>query len=169
MYIVDANVLIEAKNRYYAFDIAPGFWAWLDQAHTAAQVCSIEPVYDELIVGDDELAEWAKGKRAFFRAIDKSTPQHFGPLSAWAQSKSFTPGALANFTGNNADYLLVAYARAHAHTVVTHEISQPNARARVLIPDACMAMGVSTMNTFDMLRKTGAQLQLTVPSTPEKD
>ncbi|PMD04330.1 DUF4411 family protein, partial [Brevibacterium paucivorans] len=26
MYLLDANVLIEAKNRYYAFDIAPGFW-----------------------------------------------------------------------------------------------------------------------------------------------
>jgi hypothetical protein len=26
MYVVDANVLIEAKNRYYAFDLAPGFW-----------------------------------------------------------------------------------------------------------------------------------------------
>ncbi|MFC2625050.1 MAG: DUF4411 family protein [Propionibacterium acidifaciens] len=25
MFLVDANVLIEAKNRYYAFDIAPGF------------------------------------------------------------------------------------------------------------------------------------------------
>lgn len=29
-YLVDANVLIKAKNRYYAFDIAPGFWKWLD-------------------------------------------------------------------------------------------------------------------------------------------
>lgn len=25
MYLLDANVLIEAKNRYYGFDIAPGF------------------------------------------------------------------------------------------------------------------------------------------------
>lgn len=33
MHLVDANVLIEAKNRYYAFDIAPGFWAWLEQGH----------------------------------------------------------------------------------------------------------------------------------------
>ena len=29
MFLIDANVLIEAKNRYYAFDIAPGFWYWL--------------------------------------------------------------------------------------------------------------------------------------------
>lgn len=33
-YLIDANVLIEAKNRYYAFDIAPGFWKWLDRAGT---------------------------------------------------------------------------------------------------------------------------------------
>lgn len=33
MYLIDSNVLIEAKNRYYAFDIAPGFWTWLEQAH----------------------------------------------------------------------------------------------------------------------------------------
>ena len=25
-YLLDSNVFIEAKNRYYAFDICPGFW-----------------------------------------------------------------------------------------------------------------------------------------------
>jgi len=43
MFLVDANVLIEAKNRYYAFDIAPGFWAWLDQAHHDAVAAASEP------------------------------------------------------------------------------------------------------------------------------
>ncbi|MCG7301294.1 DUF4411 family protein [Brevibacterium ravenspurgense] len=44
MYLLDANVLIEAKNRYYAFDIAPGFWDWLHQAHLQSLACSIEAV-----------------------------------------------------------------------------------------------------------------------------
>ncbi|WP_196717580.1 DUF4411 family protein [Actinomyces trachealis] len=26
MYLLDAHVLIDAKNRYYVFDIAPGCW-----------------------------------------------------------------------------------------------------------------------------------------------
>lgn len=30
MFLLDANVFIEAKNRYYGFDICPGFWRWLD-------------------------------------------------------------------------------------------------------------------------------------------
>lgn len=62
--------------------------------------------------------------------------------------------------GTNADYLLVAYAREHQHTLVTHERPQPNARARVLIPDACLAMEVSTTDTLQMLRQTGARHHL---------
>lgn len=160
MYLIDANVLIEAKNRYYAFDIAPGFWDWLDQAHRRSVACSIDAVHDELLQGNDELATWARANATFFRTIDQGTTQHFSGLTAWATSRNFTPAALADFTGANADFLLVAYAREHQHTVVTHERSQPNARARVLIPDACTAMGVSTIDTFQMLRQTGAQLGL---------
>jgi predicted nucleic acid-binding protein len=105
MYLVDANVLIEAKNRYYAFDIAPGFWKWLDHAHANSLACSIDAV----------------------------------------------------------DWLLVAHARAHDHTLVTHERSQPNAKRRVLVPDACLAMGVEFADTFSMLRQTRARLELVTP------
>ena len=160
MYLLDANVLIEAKNRYYAFDIAPGFWAWLDTAHQKSLACSIQAVRDELLAGEDELAQWAGANAAFFRPIDQGTTQHFAALTAWAQSGNFTQAALNEFTGANADYLLVAYAQEHQHTVVTHERSQPNSRKRVLIPDACMAMGVDTLDTFQMLRQTGAQFHL---------
>lgn len=160
MYLIDANVLIEAKNRYYAFDIAPGFWAWLDRAYELSVACSVDAVRDELLAGNDELADWARTNDAFFRPIDQGATRHFGELTAWARSRNFTRAALADFTGNNADYLLVAYAREHQHTVVTHERSDPNARTRVFIPDACLAMGVGTIDTFRMLRQTGARLDL---------
>ncbi len=160
MYLLDANVLIEAKNRYYAFDIAPGFWSWLDQANQSGWACSIEEVQRELLEGDDELSEWARSNSDFFHPIDQATTNHFGTLTAWANSRNYTPAALAEFTGNNADYLLVTYAREHQHTVVTHEQARPDARRRVLIPDACRAMQVTTTDTFRMLRMTGARLTL---------
>lgn len=160
MYLIDSNVLIEAKNRYYAFDIAPGFWAWLDRAHQQSLACSIEAVRTELIQGNDELARWANDNPTFFRPLDQGTTQHFSGLTTWAHSQNFTQAALATFTGNHADYLLVAYAREHQHTVVTHERSSPNARKRVLIPDACAAMGISSIDTFQMLRQTGVRLDL---------
>lgn len=46
MYLLDTNVLIEAKNRYYAFDLAPGFWAWIGEAHRQGVTCSIKHVSD---------------------------------------------------------------------------------------------------------------------------
>lgn len=160
MYLLDTNVLIEAKNRYYAFDIAPGFWAWLDRAHDQGLACSIEAVRNELLAGNDELADWTRQHPDFFRPLDQATTQHFAPLTAWANSRNFTPAAIAAFTGNAADYLLVAFAREHQHTLVTHERPDPNAKARVFIPDACIALGVEYADTFKMLRATGARLDL---------
>lgn len=88
MYLVDANVLIEAKNRYYAFDIAPGFWDWLDHAHDHSMACSINAVRDELVNGNDELAEWARMTTALFRPIDQGTTRQFTPLTTWAGGSS---------------------------------------------------------------------------------
>jgi hypothetical protein len=164
MFLVDSNVLIEAKNRYYAFDIAPGFWRWLDYAHTNQLACSIDPVREELLEGEDELAKWARDHADFFRPIDTYTTPHFGPLTKWAQSRPYTAAALQEFLTNTADFFLVAYATAHEHTLVTHEQPRPEARKRVLIPDACRAMGVTYTNTFAMLRHTRARLDFQLPA-----
>ncbi|MDO4888478.1 MAG: DUF4411 family protein [Actinomycetaceae bacterium] len=160
MYLVDANVLIEAKNRYYAFDIAPGFWEWLEHAYAQGAVFGIEKVGEELRRGDDELAEWAKEHREFFHPIDQQTTSFFTRLSCWAQSQNFKQSALNGFSANDADYLLVAFAAAHNCTVVTHETVGSGSRKKVKIPDACKALGVAWVNTFEMLRKTGARLDL---------
>lgn len=50
MFLVDSNVLIEAKNRYYAFDIAPGFWAWLDHAHANYYLVAYAKAYGHVVV-----------------------------------------------------------------------------------------------------------------------
>ncbi len=36
-YLLDANVFIDAKNRYYGFDFCPGFWDWVDLAHAMGE------------------------------------------------------------------------------------------------------------------------------------
>lgn len=160
MFLVDANVLIEAKNRYYGFDIAPGFWEWLEDAHNNELVCSIEAVRDELLAGTDQLSTWARANSGFFRPLDAAAVDQFQPLTNWARSQSFMPAALTAFTGNAADYQLVAYASAHRHTLVTLEQSNPARRNRVMIPDACAGLGVTSIGTFEMMRRTGAKLGL---------
>jgi hypothetical protein len=41
MYLLDANVFIDAKNRYFAFDIVPAFWDWLVAQHRSGNVFTV--------------------------------------------------------------------------------------------------------------------------------
>lgn len=61
-YLLDANVFIEAKNRYYGLDFCPAFWAWLIAANAEGKVFSIERVGAELKAGNDALAKWAAAR-----------------------------------------------------------------------------------------------------------
>lgn len=152
MFLIDSNVLIEAKDRYYAFDIAPGFWQWLERLHGQSRVCSITPVQDELAAREDELAEWAKTHKAFFRPIDAAATRQFPTVANWAKSRRYDEAAVKEFLAV-ADFQLVAYARAHGLTLVTQEAPAPNAKRKVKIPDACLALHVQYINTFELGRK----------------
>lgn len=57
---LDANVLIQAKNGPYGFDIVPAFWNWLDQQVSNQTIFSSIMVYKELSEGNDDLAVWVK-------------------------------------------------------------------------------------------------------------
>lgn len=159
MYLLDANVFIEAKNRYYAFDLAPGFWEWLDSDARNGKIGSIEQVKNELTQGTDELAQWVRSRSDAFLPVDEEVTPKLMELSAWATAGNFTQAAVAEFL-SVADYYLVAYAAAHGHTVVTHEEPQAAARRRVLIPNACLALGISYCNTFTMLRNRAVKFGL---------
>jgi hypothetical protein len=47
-YLLDANVLIAAKNLYYGIDFCPGFWNWIDNKGRDGVVCSVGKVKDEI-------------------------------------------------------------------------------------------------------------------------
>lgn len=157
-YLLDANVFIAARNLHYGFDFCPGFWDWLDRAHQAGRVFSIERVADELI--DEELAEWARGRgNGFFLAADAATVPAFNTLSDWVNTQPQYATAAKNTFLQVADYYLVAQALAASHTLVTHE--QPaNSRAQIKIPNACLGVGVRYINTFEMLRRERARFVL---------
>lgn len=159
MYVLDANIFMEAKNRYYGFDIAPGFWEWIERNAGNAVLCSIDAVKAEIERGDDELREWAKAHPQMFFSLDQETEGCFPVLSRWAQGAEYKQSAVNAFGSTDADYLLVAYAMAHDYTVVTHE--RPSlGKKRIKIPDACKAMNVRVVDTFTMLREVGITLKL---------
>lgn len=159
MYLLDANVFITAKNLHYGFDIAPGFWDWLDQGHAKGLLRSTEQVRHELMAGSDELSGWAKDRESFFYPADASMITSMQRLALWARSGRFSSTAADEFL-RVADFQLVAHAHAHNFTVVTHERPNPLAKKRILIPDACQELGVPWMDPYSMLRIAGARFVL---------
>lgn len=152
-YLLDANVFIQAKNLHYGFDFCPAFWDWLSIANDSGLVCSITQVRDELISGDDELADWAHNDGvSFFKSVDEKTAPELRWVAGWINSAAEYDAAAKTTFQQVADFYLVAYARAHKLSLVTHEIPS-DSRKKVKIPNACIAAGVEPVNTFQMLRR----------------
>jgi hypothetical protein len=158
-YLLDANVFIEAKNRYYGFDFCPAFWRWVLLQNDAGKVFSVEKVGDELRSGNDDLAGWATDRGGeFFLPPDEPMLASMRTVSRWAASAAYDPSAVSTFLGGTDSYL-VATALAHRHIVVTHEKASSSVK-RIKIPDACIPLKVKVMNTFEMLRLERARFVL---------
>lgn len=158
-YLLDANVFIEAHQRYYGFDLCPGFWDWLVAAHTQAKVLSIDKVGDELKAREDQLCKWIESlPSTWFVPMDAAILPSLAGITQWVRTRSYRSDAIARFL-EGADYYFVAYAHAHGHTIVTHEKPSDGVK-RVKIPDVALGMNVPFINTFEMLRREGARFVL---------
>lgn len=160
MYLLDANIFIQAKNTYYAFDICPGFWDSLLGAFDDGVVCSIAPVRDELKVGKDEIADWMNKKvpKGFFHSVKSPADiEQYREVMKWVQTNSqFFQPAKDDFAAG-ADGWLVAYAAVHGMWLVTQEQIDPQAKKRVPLPNVAEAFEVHWLNTFEMLRALGIE------------
>ena len=134
IYLLDANVFIQAKNLYYGLDFCPAFWEWLVVNNQDNRVFSIEKVGDEINAGGDELAVWVSQRGAgFFLKPDTAILAKPGDVSNWVTSQNYEPAAVNTFL-QLADYYIVAHAWAHGYTVVTHEV-MANTTKKIKIPN----------------------------------
>lgn len=60
MYLLDANAFTEASRLYYGFDVAPGFWKWLEGLDLRGRIASVKSVKDEISSGKGDLVAWAE-------------------------------------------------------------------------------------------------------------
>jgi len=159
LYVLDANVFIEAARRYYAFDLAPKFWLSLIDNANEGIVISIDRVQKELVKGKDELANWAKQDfhGAFVLSDEDDITQSYREIMNWVEDQNqFLDAAKTDFA-NSADGWLIAYAKVKEYTVVTHEVLAPDVKKKVPIPNVCQQFGVPYVDTFSMLRNLGVR------------
>jgi len=152
LYVLDANVFIQAAKGYYAFDLAPKFWQQLVAYGAAGSLCTVDRIAAEINY-PAELRTWVDSEfRPYVRDTDSTdTLAHYATLMQWAQGQTFTPAARQEFA-TVPDAWLIAYAKGVGGTVVTHETFDANRRNRVKIPNARQFLGVLVVDTYGMLR-----------------
>ena len=165
VWLLDANVFIEAHKRYYAFDICPGFWKCLAYYHNQGKLMSIDWVKTEIDANKDALSNWVgtSALKGFFHSSNEPTTQgHYSTIIEWVSSEDFKTEAKSEFAAG-ADGWLVAYAKTHDMILVTDEKPNPNIKRRVPIPNVCQQFNIPYINTFSMLRKLEVEFEMQLP------
>jgi len=145
LYLLDANVLIDANRDYYPLERVPEFWDWLIRMGTEDNVKVPYEIYEEINAGTDALAKWAKDKDVSEALVLKEDADqrlvadviNVGYASDLNDIEIETVGR---------DPLLIAYARADvgSRTIVTTEHSKPTKqRANRHVPDVCAQLKFS--------------------------
>lgn len=161
VYVLDSNFFIQAHRVHYPIDVAVGFWNKVRQLAEEGRIISIDKVKKELYDKNDALEEWCSDNlpEDFFKDTTVVMAA-YGQVISWAMSRSghYLKPALDEFlNADEADAFLVAYCLADPTNkfVVTQEVSKPNQQNKVKIPDACIALNVSCVNTIEMFRQLG--------------
>ena len=154
LYLLDANVLIDAQRDYYQFDMVPEFWDWLVQMARQGTIKVPREVYDTLTEGNiDDLAEWLKHNKSDLLFEEEVDVEILNRVIEQGYALELSESDIEKL---NQDPFLIAYALVDVkrRRVVTTEVSKPNRRgANRHIPDVCMDLGVSCRNTFELLRE----------------
>jgi len=153
LYLLDANVLIDANRDYYPIGRVPEFWEWIEYNGTEDRVKLPLEVYEEFKVGKDDLAMWAKEIEEALLLNENADPA--------IVSRVVVDGYAADLADDEVEKLgrdpfLIAYALSapEDRCVVTTEVSKPKReRANRHIPDVCADLGIRCCNTFELVRE----------------
>ena len=154
LYLLDANVLIDANRDYYPISRVPEFWEWLVDRGTQGTVKIPLEIYEEIKDGKDELAQWAQREEVkeallFDEEVDVD-------LVSRVIEGGYAPDLNEDEVESiGRDPFLVAYALVEqdGRCVVTTEASKPSRqRANRHLPDVAKDLSVSCCDTFEFLR-----------------
>lgn len=154
LYLLDANVLIDANRDYYPLERVPEFWDWLQQHAAAGELKVPLEIYDEITAGSGDLVDWLKQREIKQNLVFNEAPDP--DLVDQVVSTGYAPD-LSDLELNEVgrDPFLIAYALAKPDErwVITNEASKPKRqRANRHIPDVCKSLHVNCENTFYLIR-----------------
>ena len=155
LYILDANVLIDANRDYYPIERVPEFWNWLLHHGERKNVKVPLEVHEEIREGKDDLATWAKND-AFQENLlfaEEVDPELVARVIDEGYASDLTDDQVEEL---GRDPFLIAYGLVDpsGRCVVTTERSRPKRqRQNRHVPDVCNHYGIAWRNTFEFTRE----------------
>lgn len=170
MYLLDSDALITPSNRWYGLDFCPAYWDWLIEACKTGVVASTIEVQKEIKKRETEpqkaLYRWVRGLGSELFQEPTYQIQHLTEVALQVRHVlSYTDAAKDTFlTIDNgpADPHLVAEALARGKDetiIVSLEVTgnpksaRPASQKRVKLYDICEGLGISCIQTYEMLQR----------------
>ena len=153
LYLLDANVLIDADRDYYPFDRVPEFWGWLLHQASEGNIKVPKEMYEEVVAGRGVLVDWLKQHKGDLVLSEEADPALVQQVVSGGYAPDLAEDELESI---GRDPFIVAYALSSKAdvTVVTTEISRPRSqRANRRLPDVCAHFKVPCANTFALARQ----------------
>jgi hypothetical protein len=161
VYIVDTNFFIQAHRETYPLDVAYSFWNKVKELAIDGKIVSIDKVKDEIYDKNDALEHWCRANlpEDFFKDTS-DVLNDYQQVVGWAVSRSshYSQNALNEFLDSDeADAFLVAYAMNDnsTRTIVTQEVSRPEQKNKIKIPEPCLHFNVRFIRAMDVFRELG--------------
>jgi hypothetical protein len=155
LYLLDANVLINANRDYYSIDRVPEYWDWLIFNGENKKIKIPLEIYEEITQGNDALSEWAKTPQTktallFQEEVDQGAVQ-------WITYQGYGSDLDdVDIEKIGRDPFLISYARQEisSRCIVTTEVSKPNKNgSNRHIPDVCDQLQILWCDPFEMYRR----------------
>ena len=150
IYCLDANVLIQAWQKYYSPLLCPGYWDMLNHLGRQGRVFLPRAIYDEIMKVEDDLASWVKTCSIPIKPYDESVTRCLQQI--------YSADAAHEYLVDNvkyrsmADPWVIAHALNGKAAVVTKEEKITGAnRTKIKIPNVCENMGIRYLTDFEML------------------
>jgi hypothetical protein len=153
LYLLDANVLIQAHEDYYPVDRIPQFWTWLLDMAGLNIIKVPRVIFDEVMPPPGPLADWVKQKNVRDLMILSE------PIARATVTHVLVHGYAPDLTDVETEkiakdpFLVAAALAAPDRSVVTREVSKPRRqRANRKVPDVCNILGVPVITDFQLYR-----------------
>ena len=159
LYLLDANVLIDAHRDYYPIERVPEFWEWLLEMGKQGRIKIPQEFYEEIIFPrpsrnqEDPLVEWLKTYNDTLVLDEEAVVELVTRVTEQGYASDLTDVELEKI---GRDPFLVAYALVDIQnrSVVTTERSSPRRhRANRKLPDVCEYFSVKCIHTFKLIQE----------------